>query len=520
MIRSTFAGFTMAQMALSATQRAIDVAGQNLSNVNTAGYTRQRLDLASISPVGASYSSSVFDCKVGQGVMMKGISQIRDPFLDIQYRNQITKVGTADSMDQILARIGEIFDETDKSAISASLNDVISQLKNLAYPTNAGESSSDTLVRSSFEVLLSAIRQNATALDDLEAEVISKFEDSIIPNINTCLKEITEYNKTIKNSQVLGNPALELQDKRNQLLDDLATYLPIKVSYTTSTGSGEKVDILNVTFKDSDGNVHTLISDDKSAEFQFDASGGIPVSLKILDALHPAGAPTQNTVSDVDVSGLVQNGVLKGNLDMLNKQEAFDGSDTRGIGYYRNVFDGLVNQIAQVMNTLNGANGPLFEKITPDADPANPTPFTATNIKVSDGWMNGTVSILKGSGGTGESTAYENVTKMINALSTDSYEFKTSAGGTVFKGTIQAYYDHLQNVQAIERKATSSILDNHTTVLNQIADSRDSVSGVNQDEEVMDLMRYQQSYNAASRLMTTLDQLLDKLINETGVVGR
>ena len=140
--------------------------------------------------------------------------------------------------------------------------------------------------------------------------------------------------------------------------------------------------------------------------------------------------------------------------------------------------------------------------------------------------MNGTVSIKKsnGTGGTDPSTAYENVQLMINALISDKQIFtiKGADGGdiTVFQGTIQNCFDNIQDVQAIERKASSSILKNHLTVLNQIADSRDAVSGVNMDEEVMDLMRYHQSYNAASRLMTTLDEMLDKLINDTGVVGR
>ena len=62
MVRSTFAGFTTAQLALSASQRALDVTGQNISNVNTAGYTRQRLDLASISPTGHSYFQMQTDC--------------------------------------------------------------------------------------------------------------------------------------------------------------------------------------------------------------------------------------------------------------------------------------------------------------------------------------------------------------------------------------------------------------------------------------------------------------------------
>lgn len=513
MIRSTFGGFTMAQQALNANQRAIDVAGQNLSNINTPGYTRQRLDLASISPVGASYSSSVFDCKVGQGVMMKGITQIRDPFLDIQYRNQITKVGTADATDEILSRIGEIFDETDSAAVREAFNDVISQLKNLATPQNAGESSMDRLVRSSFETLINAIHQKATALDDLEAEMIKKMEDSIIPNINSCLEQIKNLNEEIKNSQVLGNPALELQDTRNQLLDDLATYLPIKVTYKTDTSSGEKVDLLEVTFKDSAGATHTLISDTKAGKFSFDSTGGIPVSVEVTDALNPAAT--------TDITNLIQNGVLKGNLDMLNKAEIFDGTDTKGIGYYRGMFDAFVNKMATVLNDLNG--DPLFEKS--DGSGAG-QPFTASNIKISDGWMNGTVAIKKsdGTGGTDPSTAYANVQLMINALISDKQTFtiKDTGGAdiTIFQGTVQNCFDNIQDVQAIERKASSSILDNHLTVLNQIADSRDAVSGVNMDEEVMDLMRYHQSYNAASRLMTTLDEMLDKLINDTGVVGR
>ena len=74
--------------------------------------------------------------------------------------------------------------------------------------------------------------------------------------------------------------------------------------------------------------------------------------------------------------------------------------------------------------------------------------------------------------------------------------------------------------QGIEKKSTESILDNRVTVLANTADARDSVTGVNLDEEVMNLMRYQQSYSAAARLMTVMDEALDKLINNTGVVGR
>ena len=130
---------------------------------------------------------------------------------------------------------------------------------------------------------------------------------------------------------------------------------------------------------------------------------------------------------------------------------------------------------------------------------------------------------------------YENVLKMINALSSDEIKFEiqpTDANGKpakdngidikkqIFKGTFFECYNNIQNTQALERQSTTSLLKNHQTVADQVADSRESVSGVNMDEEVMDLMRFSQSYNAASRLMTTMDELLERLITNTGVVGR
>ena len=92
-MRSTFSGLNMALLGMNASQRALDVTGQNLTNINTSGYTRQRLDLASISPTGAEYFNTKYAVKVGQGVLMTGVSQIRDPFLDIQFRNQLSRVG-------------------------------------------------------------------------------------------------------------------------------------------------------------------------------------------------------------------------------------------------------------------------------------------------------------------------------------------------------------------------------------------------------------------------------------------
>ena len=90
----------------------------------------------------------------------------------------------------------------------------------------------------------------------------------------------------------------------------------------------------------------------------------------------------------------------------------------------------------------------------------------------------------------------------------------------LYKGTMPGAYTNIQNMLGMEKKSTESILEKRVSVMNDIADSRDSVTGVLLDEEVMDLLRFQQSYGAAARVMTTMDEILDILINKTGVAGR
>lgn len=661
MLRSTFAGFTTAQLALAASQRSLDVTGQNISNINTPGYTRQRLDLASISVSGASHAMMQVDSRVGQGVQMTGVTQIRDPFLDIQYRNHLAKVGTIDAQNGMLEEIGEIFDEVDSTAIRAALNDVVKQLQNMAGVGNSGQNSSDALVRSSLEVLLNLVHENGKALDRVESEMIGKLESTDIPNINQYLDSIQKLNESIKNTQILGNPALELVDQRNALIDDLATYLPIKVSYDTlNLGSGIQVETLRIDFLDTDGTRHPLIDDTKKGEVYFestdsDGTATAPVKILIRDAdtftavkdafpKMQAGDTTQlnqlmeqiaktadalkatpndpdltaaltndvnaleakltdlgnhitfnnnlNAAGDgkgtisittedggeiiligddnmagdskgfaafqfnddtgpavsrsgklEDVTNVLGDGVLKGDMDALNKSGIFDdpASDFKGIGYYEKYFNAFVATLAETLNNANipvkldadgnplvdadgnailedAGTNPLLEKIDPTKD------WSATNVKIADAWKNNEYGVTLSTevlNGKLDTTGNKNVLSMIEKLTTAKVEIQTERTGIIaFTGSLLDAYDHIQNTQAVEQKATESILESRYKVMNQIADSKDAISGVYMDEEVMNLMRYQQSYNAAARLMTTLDEMLGTLINNTGVVGR
>lgn len=514
MIRSTFGGFSLALSGLNASQKSLDVTGQNITNMNTTGYTRQRLDLYSIGGTGVGPYSFISETKVGQGTMMQSVSQLRDPYLDYQFRTQLAKVGTQDAYNETLGQIGNIFDKVDTNNVQEALDEVVSQLQDLS--TKVGQDGADNLVRESFGVLIDYLHQNATELDNIRETLIEKMQKTIGPEVNEILKNIASLNESIKNAEILGNPALELRDQRNLLIDDLATYLPIEInSIQTDIGGGRKVEELEIKIKGSD---KLLVSHDKAGELTFTANpnkaGELQLSISEYDKKgNPPG------FANTDYTDKLSEGIIKGNLDMLNSDGHSAGeTDVKGIGYYEVLLDSFANTLATEMNKLNGGGAPgskdnLFET----SDGSNT--FTASNIKISDDWMGGIIRIKNTNGGG--ATANDNILKMKELLSTKKdLEFRTPDGKLLYKGTMPGAYTNIQNMQGVQKKSAESLLANRVAVMNDIWDNRESISGVSLDEEVANLMRYQQSYNAAARVMTAMDEALDVLINKMGVVGR
>lgn len=680
MTRSTFSGFTIAQLAMTASQRALDVTGQNIANINTTGYTKQQVDLVSLNLNGSEAISTHPSTKIGYGVEITGISQIRDPFLDVQYRNQIAKVGTADARQGTLDQLANVFDETDRDAIKTALSKISSNLDKLSAPAN--DSSLDINVRSSFQTLLNYVHQKADDLKNVREETISGLEKTDIPTVNSLLSDIGELNDAIWKSQVQGNPALELKDQRNNKLDELASYLPISVTYKeVAISTGTKYDYPVVKFKGSDGMTYNLTAGEHGENFaslsmernkKADGSEDGTVSVSLIPASDFASG-TDLTALKTDITDYLKEGSIKGIVDSLNKSGELDNpaTDFRGIGYYEKSLDALVQTIAKTFNELNtntvpytgvsklpttgsakeltstgsenaeysisfsnssgnflknetmkingqtytfgdgtsgtipiGANlkdslanlatqlntsaatmkvngtdtagtwaynaatgklawtstAPLTSgtvisstsikaadgtdlSLTYEANPTNiknydlfktsdgSKTFTASNIKISDDWMNNSIHIILSHDENAGSTANDNVLKMLTALDGErefqyEYTYLDNAGVsqtghiTFFTGNFYQCYTNLENTQGIDSSSNSAILNNHVSVLKQTADSKDAVSGVSLDEEGISLMQYQRSYTAAARLMTTLDEALDVLINNTGIVGR
>ena len=120
MINSTFGGFMTARLGMAASQHGLNLTGHNLTNSATKGYTRQRIDQVSINYSGTYRYASQYSVNVGNGVLVKGISQLRDPFLDLRFRNETAHVGYEEIKKSVYGDLADILDEVKNSKEDAS----------------------------------------------------------------------------------------------------------------------------------------------------------------------------------------------------------------------------------------------------------------------------------------------------------------------------------------------------------------------------------------------------------------
>ncbi len=263
----TFDAFTSARLGIYAAQHGLRVTGNNVSNINTIGYTRQRLDQVSFKAGAYDRYRSQMDNHVGSGALVMNINQVRDPYLDVRFRNVSADVGYHDTMLAGLKNIESILDEVNKGEdagdnelgdglLHAQIQDLRDKL--LAFskePTSAN----NNLVRTAASILCGTLNSYSKKLDTLYKETVMDF-NSKVTEINECLTNIRDLNREIRDCEIYGDNALELRDERNRQIDTLAQYLHIRVVYTEEDiGCGQKVEKLSIYLDDDnpDKNIHT-----------------------------------------------------------------------------------------------------------------------------------------------------------------------------------------------------------------------------------------------------------------------
>lgn len=557
MVRATFSGFNTALSALQANQKRLDITGQNLSNMNTAGYTRQQLEASSLNytnPV--SHYSNGNETAVGFGVSMDRVSQIRDPYLDIQYRSQSADCSYTNRLQTALNSLSKVLDETTISGIRKAFDDVLSTLTSMQDPAKVSDPIYESELRTKMQSVCNLFNQASRQITQAEQNEFQKItgegssEQGDVQKINDILRQIGDLNVQIKRNQVAGHPSLELQDERNLLLDELSGYIPIETRYYKDDahsgnnaydhdangaviGKKDWPDDLEVSMNyiDAQGKSQKLILVNGSdlgangltknygqlsvlkGDHQTAASVSDPTNISIKFEKAPSyKGKGQAATNDVyaELNGIrFEGGSLQASLDMLQKKgtgNVINGStavdDVRGYQYYSEKLDQLALTFAKSMNDINNGKNHRDQNLLSNSTNDSTTGITAGNIGISKGWTSGTVHIS-----TDGTNRTDTILDMIAAMKdTKKLNGKTFAD----------YMNNLSTQLASDSSSNQTALKTGTTVLNSIQDSRDSLSGVSLDEEATNMMAYVSAYNAASRLMTALDEVLNTLISNTG----
>lgn len=554
MVRATFSGFNTALSALQANQKRLDITGQNLSNMNTAGYTRQQLEASSLNytnPV--SHYSNGNETAVGFGVSMDRVSQIRDPYLDIQYRSQSADCSYTNRLQTALNSLSKVLDETTISGIRQAFDDVQSTLTSMQDPAKVSDPIYESELRTKMQSVCNLFNQASRQITQAEQNEFQRLtgegssEQGDVQKINDILRQIGDLNVQIKRNQVAGHPSLELQDERNLLLDELSGYIPVETRYYKDDahsgnnaydydangaviGKKDWPDDLEVSMNyiDAQGKSQKLILVNGSdlgangltknygqlsvlsGDHQAAASVSDPANISIKFEKAPSYTAATNDVYAKLNEIRFEGGSLQASLDMLQKTgtgNVIKGStavdDVRGYQYYSGKLDQLASTFAESMNDINNnGKNPKDQNLLSNSTDDSTTGITAGNIGISKGWTSGTVHIS-----TNGTNRTDTVLDMIAAMKdTKKLNGKTFAD----------YMNNLSTQLASDSSSNQTALKTGTTVLNSIQDSRESLSGVSLDEEATNMMAYVSAYNAASRLMTALDEVLNTLISNTG----
>ena len=232
----TFGSFTTARLGIYASQASLNVTGNNIANINTPGYTRQRMDLISLHSGGMVRYANKFNTNIGYGVLCDGVSQLRDPYMDIRFRNEQAALGQAEAKLKGLMELGDIWDEVGKGegefgVVQNQIEDLLAQLEILSR--RPGDDSVDTIVRGSATTLAKLINDYANATETVYDNYKTNLVKDDVQAVNTLLTKIQDLNTEIRRAGIYDDKALELRDARNVAIDELSKYMKINVTYTT-----------------------------------------------------------------------------------------------------------------------------------------------------------------------------------------------------------------------------------------------------------------------------------------------
>ncbi len=460
--------------ALNAQSRAVETAGRNLANVNNPNYARQRVVMGDrgtvMTPMGPQ----------SLGIEARQIEQLRDRLLDQQTVREIALTASLKAQqtayEKAQAALGQSISRAQDSSsinsssggygIAESLTDFFNAFQSFAArPTDTGER--QNLLQKA-GILADRFQITDTRLSQLQDDLTSQINEDVA-TVNRLLTTIAHLNGEI-GSLEMNHPgaAADLRDQRQALLEELST----KMSFETRPSTN------------SPGQIEVYTSDGSGGEIQLVNRAVVYGTVAFSGSTLTAGA----TPTTVALTG----GSIMGTREVRDI----------AVQDLRDQIDALASQL---VTSVNAAYNPTSS--TGDFFLASGT--TASGMSLASGLS---VTTLKASdgGAAGDNTI------AVAVASLASMKFSVS-GGDDIDGTFSDFFSRTVTDLGQKLSSTNARLADQLSVEAIVRGQRDAVSGVSMDEEMADMLKYQRAYQASSRVITVIDNLLDTLINRTGL---
>lgn len=621
---STFSGIELGKRSIMAHTDAISTAGHNISNANTEGYSRQRVQMKEFDPL---YRPDLERAEragmIGQGIDVQSINRVRDEMLDQRITAQQNQESYWDTRSKYYTMIEQIYNEPDEVGVRSNMDKFWESWQELSVNPESQAARQAVVTRG--ESLTDAIKSKWENLMGV-GSLLNSDIDSTVKQVNSYANQIAALNSEIIRSHGMGDKPNDLLDRRDLLVDKLSKLANITTDQRDSDefmvhldgrilvqgGVARNFDLVSLT--DNNGYEKLVWADTREDASVSGGTLGALIELRDVDirneiqSLNTMTMNFSDLVNDVhrnayganNVTGLdfftqhsfVEN--VNGNFDRdgdgnfdhsyifrftgtttLNPQEqiGFEGVMTfSGPSGNVQVPYHPTDTVETVINRINDSNGEvkayldrnnnLVLKGTTAQNIENPD-FVIRHVEDSGFFLTGYSGILSASGADGaydfaradavyslagaqfavspvlNPAGYIEVNNVIkNDVKSVASAFRDDSGNVnagdgraaveiasirntkVMIGherTLDDYFaDSVTNV-GLKGEQAENNLKSHMAIMNDLRTMRDSISGVNIDEELSDIIKFQHGYNAAAKFVTIWDSLIDTVINRLGV---
>jgi flagellar hook-associated protein 1 FlgK len=470
----TFSGLHTAYSGTVAARYGLDVVGQNIANANTAGYTRQRVLTSAVGVVPQTGMFTGGGFRIGQGVSVDGIARMGNDHLDGQVRFTAGAAGYSAIRATAMKAVETSLHEPGKDGLSADLQAFWSAWQELS--NNAGESAQSGLLLGQAKTVASHIATNYQSVDKQWSDTRDTVVGAVA-ELNQAASDVAELNGRIRQALIAGENANELLDQRNTLTTTIAAL----------TGGSVRAQ--------PDGTVDVLVGGNAvvsgTTAHRLDVRGSAGLDGVAADPVRLvwAGRP------GIPVS--VEGGEIAGGLSLLAPANGGTGGALAETAASYNRFAAdladKVNAIHSAGVTHTGAPGGNFFAYGANA---------ASSLTVIP---TGADQIATGTNGAGpkDGSVADRIAQLGKGPDSPSKVWSdvvTSIGVATKVELRQASLSDLASNSAVKLQLSNSAVD--------------------LDEENVNMLTFQHAYQGAARVMTAVDEMLDTLINRTGLVGR